>query len=289
MAIRSLLTLPLICICYLTLGWNCRAAQSLLPASAPSFKKVMVIIFENTSYQTTLNQPFFSSLTKTGALFSAFSAETHPSQPNYIALVGGDTLGVQDDSPVTLNQSHLGDLLEKKGKSWKIYAEDYPENCFLGKRSGPYARKHVPLISFSNVQKNPSRCARIVPASMLASDLSSTGLPDFSLYIPNLNNDGHDTGPAFADAWFAKAFGPKFQDPAFMQDLLVVVTFDEDDNTSKSNQIYTLFLGPNVVPGSVVQTPTNHYSILRLVEDTFGLGSLGRNDASATSIEGIWR
>src|SRR5262249_39288622 len=89
----------------------------------PSFQKVFVVVLENTDYPTALAQPFLADLAPRGALLTNFFAVTHPSQPNYIAMVAGSTYGVTSSGNVTLNVSHLGDLLEASGRSWKVYAE----------------------------------------------------------------------------------------------------------------------------------------------------------------------
>jgi hypothetical protein len=133
-----------------------------LSVHAQNFNKVLVIVFENTEYLNALKQPFFSSLTKEGALLTNFKAATHPSQGNYVAMIAGSTFNIINDKPIDINDRHLGDLLEEAKKDWKVYAEDYPGNCFTGKTSGDYARKHVPFMSFVNVQKDPARCAKIV-------------------------------------------------------------------------------------------------------------------------------
>ena len=141
--------------------------------NAPSFKKVMIIIFENTSYQEAASQPFFSSFAGQGALLTDFDAETHPSQGNYIALVSGDYQGVTTDKPVNLGGRQIGDLLEARGLTWKVYAQGYPGGCFLGARSGNYVRKHVPFLSFTEVQSNPGECANITDDSGLKDDIAS--------------------------------------------------------------------------------------------------------------------
>jgi len=113
----------------------------------------MIIILENANYRDALAQPFLSNLAKRGALLSEFYAEARPSLPNYIALTAGTTAGLTSNAPVSLDLHHIGDLLEGKGKTWKVYAEAYPGHCFLGERSGTYVRKHVPFLSFENVRK----------------------------------------------------------------------------------------------------------------------------------------
>ena len=254
----------------------------------PKFKKVMMVVLENTDYAQAIQQPFLAKLASLGANLTNFYAETHPSQPNYIAMVSGSTHGVKSDSPVNLNVKHIGDLLEAKQKTWKAYVEQFPGNCFQGATSGIYARKHVPFISFTNVSKSAARCGNVVDASELDQDMQNGTLPDYSFYTPNMNDDGHDTGAANADQWLSDNFGTRLQDPKFMQDLLFIVTFDEG-TTFGSNQIYTVLYGDSVVPGSVASARYDHYSLLRTIEDTLGLGNLGQSDATAAAVTGIWK
>ncbi|HEY7166143.1 MAG TPA: alkaline phosphatase family protein [Candidatus Binatia bacterium] len=258
-------------------------------SSAPRFGKVMIVVLENANYRDALAQPFLGQFAKQGALLSEYYAEAHPSLPNYIALTAGTTAGLTSNAPVSLGLRHIGDLLEAKDKLWKVYAEGYPGRCFLGERSGLYVRKHVPFLSFENVQKRASRCARIVEASALISDVASGKVPDYSMYIPDEQNDGHDTGPAFADRWLAKSFGSLLKNSAFMKGLLFVVTFDEADGSDPRNRVFTALKGDSVLSGSVSKKPYNHYSLLRTIEDGLGLGNLGQNDASAFSMVGVWK
>jgi acid phosphatase len=262
------------------------------PAVKSRSRKVMFVVLENASYDEAARQPFLASLGRRGALLSNVTAEAHPSQPNYLALVAGSTFGVRSDRNVDLDGSQLGDLLEAKGLQWKVYAEGFPGHCFLGDRQGDYVRKHAPMLSFRNVQSSSARCGRVVEAAQLSQDLQNGTLPDFSLYIPNLKNDGHDTSVAFADKWLAGKFGPLLADPRFTKDLLFVVTFDEDEHSflrPSSNRVLTVAVGDAVRPGSTSNAPYTHYSLLRLVEDALGTGTLGREDANAAAITGIWR
>ncbi len=258
----------------------------------PAAPKIMTVVLENTNYAAALRQPFLASLAKRGALLTHFTAIAHPSQPNYIALVAGSTYGVDSDANVTLDKPHVGDLVEAKGLQWKAYAEAYPGNCFLGAHARTYVRKHVPFLSFKNVQDNPERCARVVNASQLTSDVGDGKLPDYSLYIPDRNNDGHDTGVAYADRWLADTFGPRLQDQRFTHDLLFIVTFDEGKgdffgNLFGGNRVATIILGDSVRPGTVLAGDYNHYSLLRLAEDRLELGNLGQGDARAAAITGL--
>ena len=260
-----------------------------LNAATPHFRKVMIVVFENTSYSRAMSLPFFSDLAKHGALLTNSHGVTHPSQPNYVAMIAGDTLGVTSDSVVDLEGQSIVDLLEQKGKSWKVYADAYPGSCFLEYAKKPYVRKHLPFLSFKNIQTDPGRCAKTVNSSALKTDIEAGTLPDYSFYVPDLNHDGHDTGAKVADQWAGETLGPLLKDRRFMEGMLLVVTFDEDDGVTTENHIFTALVGDDVKEGSVSDLRYDHYSVLRTIEDAWKLGSLQKNDLRATAIKGVWK
>lgn len=262
-------------------------ASSAAANDVPPLKKVMIVMFENMDQSKVMAQPFFAKLSQKGVLLSNFFAETHPSQGNYIALTSGALNGVHGDGDYNLDVRHIGDLLEERGLSWRVYAEDYPGNCFTGSKSGLYVRKHVPFMSYTNVTGDPSRCAMIVNADSLAADLNAGTLPNYAFYVPNLRNDGHDTDAAFADRWLEKTFTPLFADQRFTEDMLLIITFDES-SLFGGNHIYTVMVGDALIGGSRYEAKTNHYGLLRTIEDGFGLGTLGAEDQAAAAINGIW-
>ena len=264
------------------------APVGLASRSQTGVHRVMIVVLENSDYAEALAQPFLAQLAREGALLRAFFAVSHPSQPNYVAMTSGALHGVSSNDSVTLDVRHVGDLLEARGRTWKVYAEQYPGSCFRGPRSGGYVRRHVPFLSFRNVVESPDRCHRIVDASMFMTDLRHGTLPNYALYVPDVVHDGHDSGVREADRWLAKTFGPLLKDPRLMRDLLLVVTFDEG-RRSGDNHIYTVLYGDAVVPGSVSDLRYDHYSLLRTIEEWLDVGSLGEKDATATPIGGIWR
>src|SRR5208337_3678339 len=150
----------------------CVGLASLTTAGAvPKFQRVMIVIFENQNFHKTMKQPFFAKLASGGAQFDRFHAEAHPSEPNYIALTSGGTQGVDDNSDYNLETRNIVDLLEAKGHSWKVYVENWPGPCFKGSRKGLYARKHNPFISYTDISGDARRCAHIVDASQLQTDV----------------------------------------------------------------------------------------------------------------------
>lgn len=252
-------------------------------------RRVMVVVLENTDAARALEQPFLAEIGSRGALLRNYHALAHPSQPNYIAMVAGSDYGIANDDPVVIDVAHLGDLLEEHGLNWKVYAEDYPGGCFTGKSHGNYVRRHVPFLSFANVLNDPARCGEsIVDATRLDADVAANALPAFSLYVPNLKNDGHDTGVPVADSWLRARFGPLLDNDRFMSGTLLVVTFDEG-STNGPNIVYFALYGAGVDPGSSTADYYDHYSLLRTVEEIFHVGTLHHHDDAAGAIHGVWR
>lgn len=252
------------------------------------FKKVIWVVFENTNYQNALRQPDFASLAKQGVLFTNLSAEVHPSEGNYVAMIAGSNYGIASDANIDLSGNHLGDLLERSNKDWKVYAEDYPGSCFTGKISGNYVRKHNPFMSFLNVSTDNMRCQKIQSADRFDQDLVGNALPEFTMYIPNLKNDGHDTGVDFAGKYLTKRFNQLLNSPQLQQDTLFVVTFDES-GSGPTNQIYTVLIGSSVLAGVQNNQAISHTALLKLIEDEFQLGNLSKGDLTSPSLTGIWK
>ncbi|CAG8576445.1 6829_t:CDS:1 [Acaulospora morrowiae] len=252
------------------------------------FDRFFLIIFENTDYAEAVKDPYLKSLVNRpdGILLSNFYAVAHPSEPNYIAQIYGSTVGILDDADYSIPGENLVDLLEKKKISWKSYNENYPGNCYpysFGPGNNSYARKHNPFISLETIYKSPERCAKIVNASQLDIDIKKDDVPQFSYYVPNQLNDAHDTNMTFAMGWFKSWLEPKLKQPAFTENTLFFIVFDEAES-KVTNQIFASLFGSPVKPNPTHNdsTPYTHYSVLKTVEDNWNLGSLGRNDTKAT-------
>src|ERR1700693_1534594 len=176
------------------------------------FDQVVIVVLENEGTDQALADPYISSLTRDkAAWFSRYYAITHPSFPNYLAIVAGSTFGIDTDHrPAPLKGATIADRLEEKNLTWKSYAENYPGGCFLGSAAGEgrlspnstptelYVRKHVPLLAFSAIENNPARCAHVVSASQFMRDARTGKLANYSFYTPNMFNDGHDTSLEFS-------------------------------------------------------------------------------------------
>jgi hypothetical protein len=99
-------------------------------------------------------------------------------------------------------------------------------------------------------------------------------------------NDMHDCPVAAGDAWAKKTLG-SYLAWAQTHNSMLVMTFDESETKTPGNPISTIFAGPMVKAGNV-SARVDHYSMLRTLEDMYGLEALGKS-ADAEPITGIWR
>ncbi|MDB5032921.1 MAG: hypothetical protein JWQ98_162 [Chlorobi bacterium] len=247
------------------------------------FDHLLIIVLENQNYDKVIASPYMKALAGRGTLFSNFNGLFHPSYSNYLAMIAGDGFDTHLDIQKDLDARTIADLLEPKGLTWKQYAEGYPGNCFTGTSAGRYRRKHVPFLSFTNIQHDPARCANV----MSAEKFDTHNLPSYAFYSPDMDDDGHDTGLDSAVTWLQKFLDPILADPVAMKNTLIEITFDESE-TYSHNHIYTVFLGDMVKKGYVESAPYDHYNVLRTVEDNFGIGTLGKADSTSSPITGIW-
>jgi phosphatidylinositol-3-phosphatase len=272
------------------------AAAALLLAGAaharngvPAFRHVVVIVFENkesSSILGSLAAPTFNAMAARYASLTRYYGVTHPSLPNYLALVGGSTFGIDSDcTSCVVDARNLADTLEAGQKTWKLYAEGLPRRGFTGAFSGRYAKKHAPFVYFRDVLRRSRRLARIVPLTQLRGDLRTGRLPDFAFVVPDLCHSMHDCSVAAGDTWLASQLPPLLALPK----TVVFVVFDEgatDDHGG--GHVPALALGTAVRRGARFTAVTNHYGLLRTIEDAWGLPLLGRS-ARATPVSGIWR
>ena len=265
-------------------------------ATGKYFKQFGFLMLENTDFATAEANPTFQQIQnyKTNRLLSNYFGVAHPSLPNYVASIAGSTLGITDDASPAVHgftNPTILDLLEKGGVTWKMYAEDYPGGCNTEATNGvphSYAAKHVPAIYSKTITSNPARCANIVPATEFEKDFQAGTLPQWWYYVPNLNNDGHDTTTAYVATYLKNQWLPRFQNPTFTKGLAMVMTYDESETYSAPNHVYAALIGDAVrgkAGNHTDATKYDHYSLIKTVEDNWSLGSLGTGDKTATAIK----
>jgi phospholipase C len=270
----------------------CLGGAQAVPPPVPSFQHVLVVVMENKAQSEVLGNrhaPHFNALASRYAVLSGYGGVSHPSLPNYLALVSGSTHGIHSDCTACLvSGRNLADSLEASGLSWKTYAEGLPSPGFTGATVGRYAKRHNPFLYFRDILAKRARRRRVVPLKQLSADLAGNRLPSFSLVVPNFCHDMHDCSVATGDAWLSRFLKPLLRSPRLSHSAIFVV-FDEPPGWQPGTALVpALALGPVVVPGSTDADPTSHYGLLRTIEDAWGLPRLGHS-AQALPITGIWR
>jgi hypothetical protein len=168
-----------------------------------------------------------------------------------------------------------------------------------------YAARHNPFVYFHSIIDSPDCHERDVPLDRLQADLQLYDTtPNLTFITPDLCSDGHDEpcadgrpgGYGSIDA-FLKEWVPRIEaSPAYQRDGALIVTFDESESGAEGccvedhpntpnaggqtlgpggGRTGTVVVSPFVRPGTTSDTPYNHYSFLRTLEDLFGLSPLG--------------
>jgi phospholipase C len=268
---------------------NTAAATATPPRLVPEFTHIVTIVFENKEFGSVIgnsHMPYFNQLAKSYTLLTQHYAVAHPSLPNYLALISGDTFGLDFDCTKCLYDAvTLPDLIEGGGRTWKAYQEDMPSSCFEGSDHGGYAIKHNPFLYFESIRLNKERCARsVVPFTQLYADITSGDLPAYVFITPNLCNDAHDCDLQDADAWL-QALMLVLQ-PALEKDgqpYLIILTWDEGQGdhsccalpAKAGGRIATILVSPQAKPGFEDSTPYTHYSLLKTIAESWQLSYLG--------------
>jgi hypothetical protein len=212
----------------------------------------------------------------------------------------------------------VADQLTAAGLSWKGYMEDMgtpcrhpalgaPDDTQQAKPDDQYAARHNPFVYFHSIIDSPACAANDVDLTALPTDLRSVSTtPSLSYITPDLCHDAHDAtcvdgGPGGlpgADVWLQQWIPMITSSPAFQQDGVLVITFDESGGPQSDagaccgegpgpnsplpgisglggGRVGALVISPFVRPGTWSTTPYNHYSLLASLEEVFGLPKLG--------------
>ncbi len=249
--------------------------------------KVLTIVEENHSLQQMqASMPFLSGLATQYGYATGYTAVSHPSLPNYLALSGGSTFDVTNDAAPARHPipgpSVFGQALGV-GKTAKVYAESMPTNCALT-NSGSYAVRHTGWAYYVD-ERAACQTGQVpmgsISAGALARDVAAGSLPTIGWAIPDLSHDGHDGTLAEADNWLAGWLPAILSGPDFRGGgLAVVITADEDDRHS-GNEVLTVVAAP-ALTGKVVTAALTHYSLTGLYDDVLGAAKL-REAATAPS------
>lgn len=233
---------------------------------------------ENRDYQEIIGSPqapYINHLAQQCGLATNYTATTHPSLPNYIALTSGSSQGISDDGGPYSHPLAVPSIFSLLGTNWTALDESMPSNCDPNS-GGEYAAKHNPAVYYTNIA---SQCA--------SQDVPLTTPPNlaasFTLITPNLCDDMHDCATSSGDTWLSQEV-PQLLDSSQYRSGQTAIFITWDEGIGSNQQVATLVLAPTVVPGARPSAAYNHYSLLRTTEEMLGLTPLLGGAASAASM-----
>lgn len=287
-------------------------------AGIPHLDHVYIVMMENTNYADVVHgdapslsidghMPFLASLAQRGVILTNMWETYHPSDQNYVAMVAGDTFAY---GPVyypdfDLSATHLGDVLDAHGKSWRGYVQhmNTPCNLVADSKSGWFAPDDEPFANFADVISNSARCtATLRDLNDLEAAVQGGGtLPDFAWIAADGYWDGEGAWGVNFDVGFSQAKQDQFLQSALSSLVqapqwrdsrsLLVVTWDEANGWGwPDNHVPTILVGsPGLLrEGQVIETHYDAYGILRTAELALGVEGLGRFDQYARPLTDIF-
>ena len=201
-----------------------------------------------------------------------------------------------------LNQPTIGDRLSEKGISWAWYAAGW-NDALAGHADPSYQYHHHPYVYFQRYgDGTPDRAAHLKDEADFLDAIRQGKLPAVSFYKPLGKYNEH---PGDADLYAgeektAKILSQLEQSPQW-RGMLIIVTYDEyggfwdhvpppkGDRWGPGSRIPTLLISPYSRGGRIDHTTYDTTSILKLIENRYGLAPLGERDAKANSLEAALR
>ena len=251
--------------------------------------------------------PFMAGLANSFGIGSQYLSLINTSQPNYVALIGGSTLGCTSSGCPTITAPNLVDRFESVGLTWKGYFEN--QNVAAGcdtTSHEPYTPIHNPFVAFQDVTNNTVRCNQLVLANpsgcgsvtdcVLINDLNSRSAPNFMWLTPNDCNDMRGASGicsasiSSGDNYLASLVPSILNSETFKYGhSALFITFDEGNgfcplNGSSENCVYSVWAGPAAKTSFGTTNLYNHFSFPKTIEANWNLASLSTGDGSATSM-----
>ncbi|MGY2892149.1 alkaline phosphatase family protein [Deinococcus sp. UYEF24] len=254
--------------------------------ATPPLSHVFVIVLENHGLKDTLlnaNMPAINRLARTYGYAANYTGVAHPSLPNYVAMIAGSTMNFTSDDPAPrFAGDSLPLQLSRAGLSWRGYMQALPKAGSQAPYAGTYGKKHNPFMLSSDLLADPAQVMNVRTLADLGPDLDAGRAPSFSFIVPDVCNDMHGApecrdravldraGDAFVDSWTKRIMAS----PSWKAGAAIVVTFDEGeggDTSGGGGRIATLVVTQDGPRGMVSRAAYNHYSLLRTLEQGFGL------------------
>src|SRR5947209_2326343 len=256
-----------------------QAGTVIVPAATNNFDQFVIVLMENHDLSDIYGPaPYMTQLADQYSFSQHWASITNPSQPNYIALIGGSTFGVSGDgNHPNLNHPTIVDIIENSGHTWNAIAEGSGSGCSINPDRG---EDHFPFLSYTTITGNPARCANLHSGSSADVVTALNAGTNFIWFTPNDGHNMHDNSVSSGDAWI-QSWVPGLLTAMGTKKAALILMFDEAYTSPP--YIYMAFSGPATKLAYKSTASYSHYSLAKLLEDVWGGGSLGQGDVNAPS------
>src|SRR5437870_4110229 len=256
-----------------------QAGTVIVPAATNNFDQFVIVLMENHDLSDIYGPaPYMTQLADQYSFSQHWASITNPSQPNYIALIGGSTFGVSGDgNHPNLNHPTIVDIIENSGHTWNAIAEGSGSGCSINPDRG---EDHFPFLSYTTITGNAARCANLHSGGPTDVVTALNAGTNFIWFTPNDGHNMHDNSVSSGDSW-VQSWVPGLLSGMAGKHAALLLTYDE--GYASPPLVYSGFSGPAAKLAYKSTTSYTHYSLLKLIEDVWGGGSLGQGDVNAAS------
>ncbi len=223
-----------------------------------------------------------------------FSSFPGPTLPNHLFAVAAQSAGV--DRNLTkppgagFDFPSLPDALDSAGVSWK---------CYVGQKDPSRFGALNPLAGFPSLTHGGHGSSRLVPSGTLFTDLQSGGLPSVAWIFPSGEESEHPLTDVGIGMWYVTAVANALMQSSSWEHTVLVITWDEyggfydhvappsRNGAMLGPRVPALVVSPYARTGYVDHDVHDFSSILRYVEERFGIAPLTEMDRDAASIAGM--
>jgi phosphatidylinositol-3-phosphatase len=269
----------------------CLAALVVLspPAAAsvriPRLHHVWLFVMENHSLGQILGSPqapFLNRMARRHRVATRFYAPSHPSLPNYLAMISGSTHGCgSDHCHRGLRGPTLAEQLSRNGLGWRGYFEGLPHRGYTGGNRGNYIQHHNPFVYFHSITSKRRQRQHIERLSALPRSLHRP--PAFSLIVPDNSNNMHDGSVRRGDRWLSYWVQRVMRSPGYRRGGTIMIVWDESHNDSSGcclrhvhgGRVPLFIISRRAGGHHRLRRPATTYSLLSTLESGFRLPPLG--------------
>jgi phospholipase C len=258
------------------------------------------------------------------AFFSSLNGPSFPNHVFTVAAQSGGIIDnvatvkqleeIRDD-PDGFSFASMIDLFSKQNISWKYYVEalempaEYKEEIGSNPKLTRYIwtwfpnPKHFslwnPLPGFKSIRDNPDRMSHLVGLKRYYSDLQNGTLPSVCWIVPDVYDSEHPpegVSPVRQGMWYVTRLINALMKSPYWKDSVVFLTWDDYggfydhvpppmvDAFGYGPRVPAIVISPFAKPGHISHYDYDFTSMLKFIEERYGLGHLTARDGHANDM-----